>query len=376
MDANQHFFYRSIYSALRFSWNKVIVIIFALFIGTAVSAAFLNLSFDITTKLHHELKVYGANFVIAPNTNTTLTTARYAAALEQIPKQSLKASSPFLFGSLSLESNSAVVAGVDLASLKAIQPFLQATAGHFGESVFKPDSIFVGAELAKMLELKPLQKLTITDPKTLNAQNFVVQGILTSGGAFDSIALIPIESMQKLLETDMLHYVQAVLYGDTESIQALSERLSDENIIAKPIMQVASSEGAILGKMQSLMVLICVVILLIASLSVNSTLSAIIFARKKQIALHLSLGARSSDILKMLGVEVAVMCFVAIILGAICGFGLANFLGWVIFDSSVTFRLLPFALAIIVGLAFSFVSAYYPLKKALKINITTNLKGE
>ena len=78
----------------------------------------------------------------------------------------------------------------------------------------------------------------------------------------------------------------------------------------------------------------------------------------------------------MLGAEVAAMCAVAILLGALCGFGLANVLGWAIFDSSVRFRFLPFVLAIGIAMFFSFISAYYPLKKALKINIATNLKGE
>lgn len=375
MDANKSFFYHCIMQALCFSWNKVLVIIFALFIGSAVSAAFLNLSFDITGKLHRELKVYGANFVIVPN-NAPLTTEQYQTALAKIPKESLKAASPFLFASLSLESNSALVAGVELDSLRAIQPFLQASAGHFGQSVFAEDSIFVGQQLAKMLELKPLQKLTITDPKSLKTQTFIVQGILSSGDAFDNMALIAISAMQQLLETQNLHYIQAVLYGDFESIQAIAANLSDETMTAKPMMQVASSEGAILSKMQSLMLLICLVVLLIASLSVNNTLSAMIFARKKQIALHLSLGATKRDILSMLGTEVAVMCLVAIVLGAICGFGLANVLGWVLFDSSVSFRFLPFVLAIGIALFFSFISAYYPLKKALKINIVTNLKGE
>ncbi|MDE7447776.1 MAG: ABC transporter permease [Helicobacter sp.] len=378
MDANKLFFCRSIARSLCFSWHKVAVIVFALFIGTAVSAAFLNLSFDITSKLRHELKVYGANFVIAPNNAplTPLTMERYQSALAKIPRESLKAASPFLFASLSLESNSALVAGVSLDSMKALQPFLQASAGHFGQSVFAEDSIFVGQQLAKALELKPAQKLTITDPKTLNAQTFVVQGIVSSGGAFDGMALIAIAPMQRLLETQNLHYAQAVLYGDFASIRAIAEELSDDSIVAKPIMQVASSEGAILGKMQSLMLLVCLVVLAIASLSVNNTLSALIFARKKQIALHLSLGASVRDIRYMLGAEVAAMCAVAILLGALCGFGLANVLGWAIFDSSVRFRFLPFVLAIGIAMFFSFISAYYPLKKALKINIATNLKGE
>ncbi|MDE7174229.1 MAG: ABC transporter permease, partial [Helicobacter sp.] len=105
MDANRFFFCRCIARCLWFSWNKAIVVFLALFIGAAVSAAFLYLSFDITNKLQRELKVYGANFVIAPNNNAPLTMERYQSALAKIPRESLKAASPFLFASLSMESN-------------------------------------------------------------------------------------------------------------------------------------------------------------------------------------------------------------------------------------------------------------------------------
>lgn len=376
MDANTRFFIHSLYHYLRFNWNKVRIIIFALFIGTVVSAAFLNVSFDITQKLHHELKVYGANFILIPQAGKDLENKLYNDAVASIPKTSLKAISPFLYSTLSLESNTALVAGVDFESIKMIEPFLQATQGYFGSSVFDEESIFIGSTLAKTLELKPNDKITLTNPTTQNTQNFVIKGIITNGGEFDGIALIAITAMQNLCDTHQIHYAKAVLYGDIDSINNLAMSMTNETISAKPIMQVAASEGNILTKLQSLMFLICIVVLLIASLSVNSTLSAVIFARKKQIALHLSLGASSKNILRLLGAEVAIMCIIAILLGAVAGFGLANILGWVIFDAAISFRVLPFVLTIIIAVLFSTLSAYYPIKKALKINITTNLKGE
>ena len=66
MAQNSRFFIHSVFSSLRFASKRVAVIFIAIFIGAAVSAAFLNLYFDTNSKMSKELKAYGANLVISP----------------------------------------------------------------------------------------------------------------------------------------------------------------------------------------------------------------------------------------------------------------------------------------------------------------------
>ena len=174
----------------------------------------------------------------------------------------------------------------------------------------------------------------------------------------------------------IIHYAKLVLYGNFTEVKQIGESLSDEKISAKPIAQVSISEGIVLNKIKSLIFLICATILFIASLSVNTSLSAIIFARKKEVALHLSLGAKKSQIAKLFGAEVLLLALISSVVGAICGYALANLLGWIIFNSSISFRFLSIIGAVGITLFFAFVASFYPIKKALNINIITNLKGE
>ena len=382
MNSNKTFFYKSILNSLRVSFARVSVIATSLFIGACVSSAFLNILLDVEYKLSNELKVYGANFIISPTHGQNHIDSRlYESKIAQIPKDALKASAPFLYGTFSLGSNSAIVAGVDFGALKGVFPFIEVRDGHFGNSVFDDKSAFVGISLAKSAEIKVGDTITLTNQKTLNSENLEVKGIISSGDEFDGILFAPLRVVQDLVsesnaESRAIHYAKLVLYGNFAEVAQIGESLSDDFITAKPIAQVSISEGIVLNKIKSLMLLICLIILLIASLSVNTSLSSIIFARKKEVALHLSLGAKKSQIAKLFGAEVLLLALIASVIGALCGYLLANLLGFIIFNSSISFRIFSVFGAVAITLFFAFVASFYPIKKALNINIITNLKGE
>ena len=446
MNNNAKFFYKSILNSLRVSFARVGVIAVSLFIGACVASAFLNISLDIESKLSNELKVYGANFIISPAYGQNhIDSQVYESKIAEIPKDKLKVAAPFLYGSFSLGSNTAIVAGVDFGAIKAISPFIEVREGHFGNSVFDENSAFVGVSLAKAFEIKSGSQITLTNPKSLDSADLEVKGIISSGDELDGIVLAPLKVVQALVgdlgnssltqssrelekssidrqqvlshsdfsaqptnlaqdtriaddsnnpslrgeaeaihesqkdsaqDSSFIHYAKLILYGNFAEVAQIGTNLSDEKVIAKPIAQVSISEGIVLGKIKALMLLICLIILLIASLSVNTSLSSIIFARKKEVALHLSLGAKKAQIAKLFGAEVLFLALVSSVAGALCGYLLANLLGFIIFNSSVSFRILSVVGAVAITLISAFLASFYPIKKALNINIITNLKGE
>lgn len=368
-----NFFIQEVFKSLIFSYKRVSVIFIAIFIGAMVSSSFFNIYFDIDTKLSKELKAYGANFIITPKNDEFLSMQEFMQIKENLKAKAL---TPFLYGFYNLESSSAVVLGTDFSNLKLTKPFIEVLKGSFSLSDFSEDSAFVGVDLAKQLELKIGQELQIYNPEISKVVKVKIKAILRSNDEQDGVLIISLKKAQELAFKEVINYAQAIVFGDYEHLSQKAKELSMGNIEAKPISSVSISEGLILDKMKALMALISIVILLISSLSVNTTLSAVIFSRKKEIALHLALGAKQNQILKLFGVEVLILSLCASFLGAFSGYFLANIFGYLIFNASIDFRFISVLFAVVVSLIFAFFASFLPLKKALKINVCENLKGE
>ncbi len=374
------FLTKELFKSLIFSFQRVFIIVLAIFIASLVSSAFLNIYFDIDTKLSKELKAYGANLNILPTKENQNINNQ---AFERVKKE-LKTLTPYLYAFLSVDGAETLVLGTDFGSLRLTKPFIEVLEGSFALSDFDENSAFIGKDLAKKMisanKQESFKSLIGRELEIYGARNekavLKIKGILSSNDEFDTLFLAPLKVVQDLSEQEGINYATALIYGTYDEVSAAAARISDDELNAKPISSVSLSEGLVLDKLKALMFLIVLVVLIIASTSVNTTLSSIIFSRKKEIALHLALGASKADIAKLFGLECLVLALIASFLGVIFGYGLANVFGWVIFNAGIDFRLKAAVFAVLISLAFAFLAAFFPIKKALNINVCENLKGE
>ena len=206
---------------------------------------------------------------------------------------------------------------------------------------------------------------------------FIVKAIFSLGDESDDIVYIDLKQAQNLLgDGDVINYADAVINGSFDEISQIAASLSNDKINAKPLARVSLAQGAILDKIKALMALISVIVLIISSTSVNTTLSSIIFSRRKEIALNLSLGATNSDIVRLFGYEICILTLIASILGAFGGYLLSQLLGFLIFNSGINFRIMSIILAVLISVLCSAIAAIYPIKQALRVNLAQNLRGE
>ncbi len=429
------FLMRQLFKSLIFSYQRVLVIVFAIFIAALVSSAFLNIYFDIDTKLSKELKAYGANVnILSTKDNEGISNADF----ERIKSELGRGVTPYLYAFLSVDGAETLVLGTDFEALRLTKPFMEVIEGSFALSDFDENSAFIGRDLAtkiisanKQDSFKSLigrefeiygvsnAEIQANSNENLgensqnsvnlnkNSQNSVnlnessnhkvqiqnspnpqnstlsntkaklkIKGILRSNDEFDTLFLAPLKIVQNLSGQEGINYAAALVYGDFDEVSAVAARISDENINAKPISSISLSEGLVLDKLKALMFLIVLVVLIIASTSVNTTISSIIFSRKKEIALHLALGGGRGDIARLFGCECLVLALIASALGVVFGYVLANVFGWVIFNAGVDFRPKAAVFGVLISLVFAFFAAFLPIKKALNINVCENLKGE
>ncbi|MDR2342118.1 MAG: FtsX-like permease family protein [Campylobacteraceae bacterium] len=369
------FFAKMVFKSLFLSRGAAGVIFVSIALGTAITAAFINIYLDIDSKMNRELKAYGANFIIASK-DTYISENVYENALSQIQSDKLLGASAYLFGIVRLELGNAVIAGVNFKELKKAKPFLEVREGNYINLDFDDFGALAGIDLAKKMELKVGSTVDMVGVNGII--KLKIRGIVSSGGEEDNILFIPLSTAQSVLGKEgFINFADIVALGNFEELKALGDSISQNtSLAANPVSAISRSEGIILEKIKLLMALVALSVLLITSLCVNTTLGSIIFSRTKEIALLCALGASKKSIARLFGAETFIMAFTASLAGAMFGFLLSQAFGQVIFNSGIDFRFLSVPSAVLISLVFAAVACFLPIKKSLGINVANILRGE
>lgn len=135
-------------------------------------------------------------------------------------------------------------------------------------------------------------------------------------------------------------YVSSIAYQ-------IEEVLTDAS--ARPVQQIADTEGAILGKTQLIMALVAILAMVGSSLGIANLVTASVMERSKEIGLMKAIGARNGAIVSLIVTETLVVGLIGGVVGFVAGFGLAQFVGQLVFASAITIRpvVLP-AMAVII----------------------------
>jgi len=221
-----------------------------------------------------------------------------------------------------------------------------------------------------------------------------VLGILETGGREDDQLLAPLELVQSLAG---LHgkvrrvEVSALIKPEDAFARSDVTKLSGEafdrwyctpyvssiayqiqqaipGAEAKPVYQVAETEGKILQRMSVLMTLLTAAALITAVLAVASMMLATVLERRVEIGLFKSLGASDARVVTIFLVEA---CFIGLVGGVAGYFGgtlLAGRLSWVVFGrpTGVHWVILPPSMAL--SLLVTLVGSALPLRRGLKLS--------
>ncbi|MDP2662162.1 MAG: ABC transporter permease, partial [Dehalococcoidia bacterium] len=122
---------------------------------------------------------------------------------------------------------------------------------------------------------------------------------------------------------------------------------------ARPIRQIAESEGAILAKVKALMALLALAAAVSSVLGISSLMGTAALERAREVGLLKALGAYDSSVTWLFLAEA---CLIGIVGGAIgigAGFGLAKFVGQNVFGAAIEIKMLtvPAGFAVSIGVA-------------------------
>ncbi|MCQ9072720.1 FtsX-like permease family protein [Vibrio harveyi] len=365
-----------VWRSLRLRAQRVLVVFMALTVGAAIITAMAGVYFDINQKMSHELRNYGANFFVGPDATATLTTKQYQQIKAEAPKDSLIASSPYLYGMVQAELEKIVLMGIDFSQLKKLVPYWQVEGRWIGVS-FDDRNVMIGKKLAEKLELKVGSDLTVYNKS--DRYTFKIKGIIESGSDEDNYLIVNLPFVQKWLSKgDEINFAMFSLTNDKGQVGQFESTLKQQypDLLVRPIRKVSASEGKVLNKIKLLMGIVALVILVLSTLCVNTTMTSMISERRYEFALQKSLGASNQSITRQIVVETLAITFAAVIAGLLIGYVLAQFLGHSVFNATIDLRFPVLVITSLLSFAAALVAATLPTIRAIRIDPAKVLKGD
>jgi putative ABC transport system permease protein len=411
-------FARLLVSALTRRRNRKLLAAAAIWLGVTLVVGMLALSVEVGDAMRREVLSFGANLRIEPVASAIairlgghdLSDQERPAYLEQGELASLRtifwrnnilSALPRLWAEGSVAGRSAPLLGVPFQAppphgrhdplavdARAAYPHWQVTGRWPGS----PRECLIGAALAGRLGLRAGEAITVRVASS--QENVRLVGLLATGGREDGALVMPLATVQRLAALAG-RISEADVSALTTPENRLAERFHDdpgsltpaeyERFYCTPfpgsvaadiqkgipgssvrvVRRVAESQGAVLGRLGSLMLTLAVVTLLACSLSVAGVLAAAVLERRGEIALMRALGAMRGSVVRLFLAETAALGLAAGLLAAGSGALLARLLVGAIFGARPEVPAAVLLLAPLLGVGTSWLGSAWPVWRAL-----------
>ena len=362
-----------------------------------------------------ELRSYGANILVEPTAvegGGFLREADLPKIKTVFWKYNITGFTPYLFDvaefSAGAKRERGVVAGTwfskqlevpdeepSVQGVRGIAPWWEVQGGWPQAA----DEAIIGASLAKRLGVTVGQQMQASSKG--RSQQFRVSGIVTTGGYEEEQLFAPLVTVQELLQKQgKVSRVQVSAltvpmdeFGKKDPALMTKEEYEKwyctayvtsvaknvEEVMAgsraKPVWQIASAEGALLQKLNSVMLLLTVLALIASATAVSTSLMASMAERSPEIALMKSVGADRFQIVAIFIGEALIISLAGGVVGYLLGDQLAELISRSVFNSTIASPLWLFPTAIVSAFVVALAGSVAPLRRALLIEPVRVLKG-
>ena len=352
--------------------NRFALIALTVALGVSLASATLNCLFDVGDKVNQELKAYGANIIVTPKNSTVLKDiygldSREFLNEEELGKirtifwtNNIVAFAPSLEGSLdsmpiigtwfnhkmTLPTGDSFETGIE-----QMKSWWQIDGRY---PVDGTNEILVGKNLAAEKNLKlgdRIENLEIVgivegggiEDDSILANLPIVQSLENLPGKIGSIEVSAITTPENDLarkaaeNPNLLSQQEREIWYCTAYVSSIAYQIEEviSNSSARPVRQIAESEGKILDKTQLLMLLITILSLLSAALGVSNLVSANIIERSRELGLLKAIGATNLGVILLVLAEIFIAGIFGGIAGYFLGLGLAQIIGQTVFGSGI-----------------------------------------
>ncbi len=424
-------FFRMIKGAITRQFKKMLMVAITVALGVSLATAMLNVVFDVGDKVNKELKAYGANINVIPKGEALIDDV-YGLDMSadestnflsesDLPKlksifwaHNIVDFTPYL-------ETTAIINGEDKVNIKGTwfnKQIKTSTGIEFKTGITRmkdwwdlgyhwisdemTDSIMIGGDIQEKYLLNYGDKATL---KIGNVEReFTVKSTFVSGGAEDSAIYMPLDVVQEMLGKDdavsrvevsalttpdnelsrkaaenpkLLNITDYETWYCTAYVSSVCFQISEvlEDAIAKPVRQVAESEGEILKKTELIMVLITVLSLLGSAVAISNLVTANVMERSAEIGLLKAIGAKDFSIVILILIETFIIALIGSVGGYFVGLGFAQIIGKSVFSASISIK--PIVIPIVTILVFivTIIGSIPAIKLLLKLKPAEVLHG-
>ncbi|HZM69152.1 MAG TPA: ABC transporter permease, partial [Candidatus Cryosericum sp.] len=379
--------------------GSLVLALAAIIVGAAVSATMLNLRADLGSKLSRELRRYGPNLILTPDAAHPGASAQpveaagaIAATLDEAAVRAVRdpEPSPLLIAAGEVTARertsaaaspgvastraAAAIVGADFAALRRLNPSWQ-VEGAWPEGA---GACLVGAALARRAGMVPGGETAIGVAGT-SERMLLVAGVVSTGEAEDDQIFVPLALAQEM--TGLAGRLSLATYavdGGTEAVARAAARLEAgvPGSSARPLRPIAAAQGAILGKLNRMMLLLTAVVLTLSALCLTTTLMGMVVEREPEIGLMRSLGAGDGDVLRIFLGEVTLLGLAGGAAGVLLGAAGARVIGARLFGAAIEARPAMAPLVFLIALLVCWAAVLLPLRRALAIQPAAALRSE
>ena len=424
-------FFRMVKGTLIRQWKKMILIAFTIGLGASLATAMLSVVLDVGDKVNKELKVYGANINVVAKEASLLDDIYGMSNDDTETNKYLKEDElgkiKTIFWAFNIVDytpyfNTGVTVNSDSTKVKMVGTWY---AHHM--------SLDTGEELnTGMINLKNWWTITgewlkdddeavmlgslyatrngysVGDELEIKGKNLTkklkIKGIYESGSDEDSYIYTTLKLAQEFAgKTNVVNSIEvsALTTPDNELarkaarnplsltikewevwyctayVSAICYQIQEviTDSVAKPIRQVAESEGDILNKTTLLMILITALSLIGSALGISNLVTASVMDRRTEIGLQKAVGASNTRIIGIMLTEIMLTGIMGAIVGYFVGLGLTQIIGFRVFGSAIDPAPMVIPIVTVLILLVTLIGSIPAIRYLLNLNPTEVLHG-
>ncbi len=423
-------FWRMVRRVLFRQKSKMLMIAFTIALGVSLATAMINVMLGVGDKVNRELKIYGANITVM-HKDASLLGDLYGLRVNDkflLEEDIMKIKqifwgfnivdfAPFLEQELILENydkpvkvvgswvekHAKLSTGEELdTGMRRLRNWWETDLqGEWMDA--NPNKAMVGSLLASRANIAVGDKITIK--RGNKSKQLTVTGIYVDGTNMDENIVMDMDELQKLTGLEGKYdkmEVSALTTPDndlarraaqdpkslsptdyetwycTAYVSAICHQIQEviTDGVAKPVRQVAESEGTILNKMSLLMTLITILSSVGAALGISNLVTASVMERRLEIGLLKAIGAFNFPIILLVITEILITGIFGGVIGYFMGIGFAQIIGKTVFGSYIEIVQIVIPIVSVLVLVVIILGSIPAIRYLLKLKPTEVLHGK